>query len=181
MTDSMRRPRLERAVRWTALMLACGIAPPSARADPDAVHGRIELQEAALYTPSDSIYASAGPRDGDDSLANLRLIWEPTWDRWGFSLHDVVTVEDGLIARDARAEAALLPAPPATLLNLTKTFEQGDQTLGTQQIDRLALSYTAPDFVLRIGRQALSWGSGFVFRPMDLIRSVRAQCHRYRI
>jgi len=150
-------------------MLACGIAPLCARADPDAVHGRFELQEVALYMPSDSIYASAGPRAGDDSLANLRVTWEPTGDRWGFSLHDVVTFEDGLIVRDARAEAALLPAPPATLVNSTKTFEQGDQTLGTQQIDRLALSYTAPEFVLRVGRQALSWGSGFVFRPMDLV------------
>lgn len=126
------------------------------------------MQEAALFTPSDSLYASAGSHDGADSLAKLRLTWEPSWDRWGLSFHDLLTFEDGIIARDARAAAALLPAPPATWLDLTKTFEQGDQTLGTQQIDRMALSYTAPNFVVRIGRQALTWGSGLVFRPMDL-------------
>ena len=40
--------------------------------------------------------------------------------------------------------------------------------LAQHGIDRLSLAYSAPDFVIRIGRQALSWGSGLVFRPMDL-------------
>ncbi len=62
----------------------------------------------------------------------------------------------------------LLPAPPSTWFNLTETFANHGQILGTQSIDRLAIAYTAPDFVVRIGRQALTWGSGLVFRPMDL-------------
>ncbi|MFI4890696.1 MAG: hypothetical protein ACHQIL_09200 [Steroidobacterales bacterium] len=145
------------------------IAPAPGRADPvEDIHGRFALQDAGLFARSDSTYASAASRDDNDILGNVRLTWEPSWDRWSFSFHDLVTFEDGANVRVARAEASLLPAPPATWFNLTKTFDQGHQTLATQQIDRMALSFTAPDFVARIGRQALTWGSGLVFRPMDL-------------
>ena len=39
----------------------------------------------------------------------------------------------------------------------------------THEIDRLSLGYSAPDFVVRAGRQALTWGSGLVFHPLDLV------------
>jgi hypothetical protein len=151
-----------------ALALACGLAPSLGRADPDGIHGRFELQQAGLFAPSDSIYASVGSPDSSDLLTNLRLSWEPTLDRWSFSLQDVVTVEDGVNVRLERIEADLLPAPPATWFNLTQTFTDHGQILGTQRIDRLAVTYTTPDLVIRVGRQALTWGSGLVFRPMDL-------------
>ena len=168
----MRRLRPKRAAPPAALALAalaCALAPASGRADPgEDIHGRIELQDAGLFARSDSLYAAVGSRDGNDLLSNLRLTWEPSWDRWSFSFHDLVTFEDGVNVRVARAEASLLTASPVTWFNLTKNFDQGDQTLATQQIDRLSLTYTAPDFVARVGRQALTWGCGFVFRPMDL-------------
>ncbi|MGO8858904.1 MAG: hypothetical protein ACLQO1_24885 [Steroidobacteraceae bacterium] len=160
--------RPERAARLAALALACGFAPLPGRADPGDIHGRFEVQDAGLFAPGDSLYAAVGARDGNDLLSNLRLTWEPTLDRWRFQLHDLITVEDGTNVRVERAEADLLAAPPATWFNLTQTFTDHGQILGTQRIDRLAVTYTTPDFVLRAGRQALTWGSGLVFRPMDL-------------
>ena len=38
----------------------------------------------------------------------------------------------------------------------------------TQRIDRLSIAYTGAHLVVRAGRQALTWGAGLVFRPMDL-------------
>jgi hypothetical protein len=168
MRGETRQLRLKCIARLAALALACGLAPLPGQAEPGAIHGRFELQDAGLFAPSDSIYAAVGARDGNDLLTNLRLTWEPTWERWSLSLHDLVTVEDGVNVRLEHAEAALLPAPPATWFNLTQTFTDHGQILGTQRIDRLAVTYTAPNFVFRIGRQALTWGSGLVFRPMDL-------------
>lgn len=157
-------PRL----RLEALALALALAPAAARSDSFDIHGRFEVQEAGLFASADSLYAALGTRDGNDLSGNLRLIWEPSWDRWSFSLHDLISAEDGVNVRLAHAEASLLPAPPSTWFNLTQTFAEHGQIVGTQSIDRLAVAYTAPDFVLRIGRQALTWGSGLVFRPMDL-------------
>jgi hypothetical protein len=164
----MRRTQPRRARRWVAVALPCALWPFGAGAEPADIHGRIAWQDAGLFARSDSLYGAAGAADGNDALGNLRLTWEPVWGPWGLSIHDLVSVEDGLVVRVTRQEQELLRAPPATWLNLTQTFWQGPQVQGTQVIDRLALTYTTPDFVLRVGRQALTWGSGLVFRPMDL-------------
>ncbi len=37
------------------------------------------------------------------------------------------------------------------------------------RIDRLAISYASEKAVLRLGRQALSWGNGLFYAPMDLV------------
>jgi hypothetical protein len=154
--------------RLAVLALALWFAPVAASADSSDIHGRFELQDAGLFAPGDSLYGAAGSRSGNDLLANLRLTWEPSQDRWSFSFHNLVTVEDGINVRVANAQAILLPPPPTTWFNLTETFADHGQALGTERVDRMALTYTTPDFVLRVGRQALTWGSGLVFRPMDL-------------
>jgi hypothetical protein len=150
------------------MALPCALAMLPAGADSGDLHGRVEWQDAGVFARSDSLYGAAGAADGNDALGNLRLTWEPHWDRWGLSIHDLLSIEDGVGVRVERLSETVLRTPPATWLNLTQTFGQGDQTLGTQTIDRLAVTYTAPDFVVRVGRQALTWGSGLVFRPMDL-------------
>ena len=44
-----------------------------------------------------------------------------------------------------------------------------NSTQSIQRLDRLSLAYTQPDYVVRVGRQALTWGTGLVFHPMDLV------------
>jgi hypothetical protein len=155
--------------RRIALAAAFALAAGRVWADSDDdIHGRLELQDAFLFSRGDSIEAASGDEDGNDILGDLRLTWEPTWDRWSFALHYVASTEYGFGVPVELAEAGLLPAPPSTWINLTDTFEDHGQILGTQTIDRLSVAYTEPDFVVRIGRQALTWGSGLVFRPMDL-------------
>jgi hypothetical protein len=153
------RPDLAAALLATAFVLAA--AP--ARAEP--IHGRLALQDAGVFSDADSLDAALGARDHNEVASDLRLTWEPTWDRWAFSLHYDATVGYGEGVRVARAAR---PGPPSTLFDLTDTFVDDGQAVGVQSIDRLSLSYSTPDAVVRVGRQALSWGSGLVFRPMDL-------------
>lgn len=161
-------PPLSRALRLVALASACCFACGSAQADSDDIHGRLEIADAGTFSHGDSIEAALGDEDADDLLGNLRLTWEPSWDRWSVSFHYLVTMENGGDVPLVRAETILLPEPPSTWFDLTDTFYNHGQAIGTQGIDRLAFAYTAPDFVVRVGRQALTWGSGLVFHPMDL-------------
>lgn len=151
----------------TALMLAALLAAASAHAD-DAVHGRLEIGDSESFNRSDSLDALLGTPDHNDSLANLRLIWDPDWGRWSLDVHYFASLEDGETVTLLRAESALVPPPPATWLNLTDTLDDRGAQLVQQSIDRLSLGYATPNFVIRIGRQALTWGAGLVFRPMDL-------------
>jgi hypothetical protein len=144
------------------------LAEPAFAQTDNALHGRIELQDSAEFNEPDSIEAAFGDRAGDDGVANLRLTWEPTWGNWGLQAHYVVSAELGPDVLFARQEAGLLPPPPSTLFNLTDTFENHGRLIASQTIDRLAVTYSNPQWVVRLGRQAITWGSGLVFRPMDL-------------
>jgi hypothetical protein len=139
----------------------------AAWADND-VHGRIELQDMGAFSRRDSLAAALGVQNSNDVLGDFRLTWEPSWDRWSFAVHYVVDADYGDTVRLRRDEGGLLPTPPSTWFNLTETFDNHAQFYGTQRIDRLSVAYTTDDFVVRVGRQALTWGSGLVFRPMDL-------------
>lgn len=137
------------------------------RADDD-VHGRLELQDLGAFAREDTLDASLGAEASNDMMVNLRLIWEPSWDRLSFGFDYVLDGNYGEGARIERVRGKLLPAPPPTWFNLTETFENHGLIDASQTIDRLFVGYTTPDFVIRVGRQALTWGEGLVFRPMDL-------------
>src|SRR5579859_1042583 len=161
-------PRL-RLKTFVGLALAASLGAGGALAQTDDnVHGRLELQDAGQVFGSDSVEAALGDEAANDALGNLRITWEPKSGPWSFQFAYVIEAEDGPSIALANAEAGLLPQPPATWLDLTDTFENHGALRASQTIDRLAVAYSTPDLVVRIGRQALTWGSGLVFRPMDL-------------
>jgi hypothetical protein len=155
------------ACLWASVLLSAVAASP-ALAQTAPVHGRLEVQDAEQFTGAASVQAQLGERTANDALGNLRITWEPTWGAWSLQAHYVVAAENGPSASLARAETGLIPQPPATWLSLTDTFVNRGPWIAAQRIDRLSLTYTTPDLVVRVGRQALTWGSGLVFRPMDL-------------
>ena len=53
-------------------------------------------------------------------------------------------------------------------MDLTWTLTDGDRYRAYQRFDRLAVEYRAEDFGITVGRQAVTWGSGIVFQPLDL-------------
>jgi hypothetical protein len=54
-------------------------------------------------------------------------------------------------------------------LDLTRTFRARDRYRITHRIDRLFLAWTQGRSALRVGRQAVTWGNGLLFNPMDLV------------
>ena len=54
------------------------------------------------------------------------------------------------------------------LFDLTWELDDGDRHRLFHRLDRLALEYRGRRWGVTMGRQAVSWGSGLVFHPMDL-------------
>ena len=52
--------------------------------------------------------------------------------------------------------------------DLSHTISHNQDTFTQHQLDRLFIRYSNQHSVIKIGRQALSWGNGLVFHPMDL-------------
>ncbi len=55
------------------------------------------------------------------------------------------------------------------LFDLTHVLTETDDTLIYHRLDRLNLTWSPDWGTVRLGRQALTWGDGLVFNPMDLV------------
>ena len=118
-----------------------------------------------------SVSALLGQRDRNDVLGNLRVTWEPRQGPWRFAFQYQLGIDAGdapTLAKKEKALALFPDAPPRTWWDLTDTTIDGNRFTLTQRIDRLSIGYTGAHIVVRAGRQALTWGAGLVFHPMDL-------------
>ncbi len=157
-------------MRATLGLLCCALlAAGAAQAEP--VHGRIQIQDVVAQDDAQSLANALGARTRNDVLADLRLSWSPRWDAWHLDAAYRVGFDAGDSPRLSALEKALgvfSDAPPLTWWNLSNTFIDDRYLTASQRIDRLSIAYTSTDWVVRAGRQALTWGAGLVFRPMDL-------------
>jgi hypothetical protein len=54
------------------------------------------------------------------------------------------------------------------LMDLTSVIRQGEGYVLNNRLDRLVLSYKPDWGFVRVGRQAITWGNGVLFSPMDI-------------
>jgi len=62
-----------------------------------------------------------------------------------------------------------LPNDRRRLFDLTDVIEDDGKFAAVQRLDRLSVGYTGDKAVIRFGRQAISWGNGLSFAPMDIV------------
>ena len=61
------------------------------------------------------------------------------------------------------------PSDDQQLFSLTHVFSNSDEYIAYHRIDRLALAVDSDYGTVKAGRQALTWGNGQIFNPLDLI------------
>lgn len=180
-----RANRSDRADRWgfrralVILLLPALSALPSAAsaAARPTVHGHVKLQLSAhLFRRGD--LAALDGRSLADALEDARLEVESRPGRWDLVAHlEVIGVEGDsprLLAdpRLAGLGADLLGLPVVSderaWLDLDRTVSATGSRLLVARLDRLSVGYTGDHLVLRLGRQALTWGDGLLFQVLDL-------------
>jgi len=159
-----------RTALWTGLLAAGALAAAAGGSVAQDVSGRIELTYGHVTTPATSLSALFGPTAYDQFSTNARLRWQHRWGDVSATFHYRLSVESGPGVSISRAIAATMPPPPpGNILNMERTYVDSGNHRTTGRVDRLWLGYTSPDVVLRVGRQALTWGAGMVFHPMDIV------------
>ncbi|MGD9020356.1 MAG: hypothetical protein PVF46_01045 [Lysobacterales bacterium] len=135
-------------------------------------HGKFQYSDTRI--PSDSALRSIG----GDSLqfygleARVKAAFRKA--RWDLDLHgQLVAVHSDLLEVAGGPLATLMPG--AGVINddrrwfdLTCEVSSGTDSATVLRLDRASLAYTGDKTVLRFGRQAVSWGSGLLFTPMDI-------------
>ena len=62
-----------------------------------------------------------------------------------------------------------LPNDDRRLMNLSDAIGDDDKFSAVHRLDRLSLTYATDNLVVRAGRQAITWGNGLIFSPMDIV------------
>jgi len=136
--------------------------------------GHVKLFYTYSDFPTDSVFAeTANPYR--EALGNLRLKAQAKQGNWDGQLHYVLNglyssdlsncyLRGGISTRGCRE----LASDQAQLFDLSGIISESDDYVLYQHIDRLVVAYTTEKLVTRVGRQAISWGNGVVYNPLDL-------------
>ena len=136
--------------------------------------GRIKLDGIAYDAGAQTPEASLGYQTSNELAGQVRLALKQQWQHWQAQVAWQLDARHGsAVARD-HALAIAYPTLAETSTDtsywdLEDTITDTNNTDSSQRLDRLNLSYSSNALVMRLGRQALTWGSGLVFHPMDLV------------
>jgi hypothetical protein len=174
--------RWKRASRATVriVMVVCAVAlAPSARADDWQLGGHIKYQYSLSDYADNDAQALYGDNPADLNQLDLRLKAEKRQGGWDFAIHYEVLAVSGDVLATRRALAATglpyprgvtgLPNDATRLFDLTRVIVDEPRTAAEQRLDRLAVGYGTETWLLRFGRQAISWGNGLAFQTLDFM------------
>lgn len=143
--------------------------------------GHLKFERKVTRYDTGSYFEPVGTQTGMDSLANIRLkdkliLSEKIY----FEAHYEAFAKSGDTYKKQYNIQKYFPLPAAELtseslnidkrrlFNLTTTLKQTDDSVLWQRFDRLFFSIKPSWGDILVGRQAITWGNGFIFNPMDL-------------
>ncbi len=137
------------------------------------VGGHIKGRLLGQSFPDNSVFNQLAGDTSLDGESDLRLNFEASKGRWSFDAAYQLFAGYG----DRVNPAGLLPGGSGNslpnddrrLFNLTKVIDDEGKFVALHRLDRLWVGYASDKSVIRFGRQALSWGNGLIYSPMDLV------------
>lgn len=137
------------------------------------IGGHLKYRFQAAGYPSDSLYNSLiGDRALDHALAfrtnfGLRYVdWDANAAYQLQGLYGDVFELTKMLPGNGRLPGGLTN-DDFRLFDLTHVITESDRGAILHRLDRLSVGYTASQGVVRFGRQAISWGNGLIYNPMD--------------
>ena len=155
------------------------LASGPAAADRWQLGGHLKYQYTRIDYRADDLGALFGDDPADDNSLDLRLKAERRSGPWDLAAHyELLALSGDTVATRRALDAAGfpqrdspsgLPDDRRRLFDLTDQLIDKGRTVAVQRLDRLSVGYTSARATLRFGRQALSWGNGLVFQPLDFV------------
>ena len=107
-----------------------------------------------------------------DTNIDLRLMFKKEWSSFSLKIDHTTLYQQGDSLNFTGLNSGGLEQQTLgnkdRLIDLTSTIDSGRHHRVLQGIDRLALKYHTGKWGITVGREAITWGGGMVFQPMDL-------------
>jgi len=158
----MKSKFLTRFFYVTFFLLVCAINP--VQASEWMFTGNLKLLTNETVFPNKSSIAS-NERIQQHHVISTRLMTEYQKDNFNFDFHYDFKAQ----YLSSNTSNSTLDIESRQLIDLQANIIEKEKIIYANRIDRLIISYTKEKYVLRAGRQAVSWGNGFLFNPLDLL------------
>ncbi len=156
-----------------ACVLTCVLIEP-VNADIDLFKGGHAKYLLLLNTfPDDSVFLDYIDTPSFDQFGDLRLKfgWRKDKVKLAADYQLLAGTGDGFILANSLPGNLLvterIPSDRFRLMDLTHVISESSDSVVEHRLDRLYIDITVTKAVARIGRQAVSWGNGLIYTPMD--------------
>lgn len=162
------------------MLLSPGSAQAGASLPEMEWDGHLKLYSRILFPKSDSAYQHVGLSPNYDGYGELRLNSKTFFsDTLFMEVNYEALAGGGGTREDGEKLKARYPAlfpdglsgpirDDHRFFNLTASVHEGQRSVIYHRLDRAFFSFSPAWGEIRIGRQAVTWGHGFTFNPMDL-------------
>ncbi|MEM1190059.1 MAG: hypothetical protein AAGI72_16130 [Pseudomonadota bacterium] len=151
--------------RYILIVSLATLLPSSPLADHFS-GGEFRLQQQVLLTREHDTLEQAIGDSASILTSSLRLKTHGSGGAWSYDVHYVL---EGLFSDDfANLPLQSTSTRNTNLLDLRTDTHRGRDGWLRHGLDRASIAYSTPKTVVRLGRQALTWGRGQVFQPLDL-------------
>ena len=158
------------------LLLALALLGPPALAVTGGMDGgHIKVRSLSSTYPGDSAFREVAGANAQDQGAELRLKFSARQERVALKAdYQLIGQFGDSLESPQQLQGLFLTPPPVPnddrrWWDLTHEISDNDSRVVVQRLDRLHLDYTGDKTVLRFGRQAVSWGNGLIYTPMDFL------------
>lgn len=126
--------------------------------------GHTKYLHTDLQHDPESFEAMSGLETTSTNALELRLLADEQVNNTHITLH--YTIDQ--LSSNHGIDNTLIPDDSTSLFDLTHTISDDTNTVSWHRLDRLTIGYSTDNLVTRFGRQAVTWGNGFVFNTMDI-------------
>ncbi len=159
--------------------LSCGILEAQSGGNEESkttweFGGHAKYQFIYSTYPDNSVFKQVLGSSSLDNNLEVRLKFSAYRDRWDFKTdYQFIAVHGDRLELARHFPGSAIPignviSDDRRWWDLTHTIKNEGKQLVIQRLDRLSIAYTGDHMVWRFGRQAISWGNGMVFTPMDI-------------
>lgn len=134
-------------------------------------HGKLNIE--SRWYPGNSLFRDFDGSRSTTLQGDLRLTAGLRRYGWSFDADYVLLGQEhsagGISSVVFPSAFSMRPDDRRRWFDLTSVIDESADGLLLHRLDRLSVGWTGDRTVLRLGRQALSWGNGLFYTPMDLV------------
>ena len=131
---------------------------------------RLKGFASASNVPGTDVYRDSLSNRRNDSSVDLRTMLQHDVGSWSFEAAHTALVQYGdaiMLGQTSSGDEQVVVSDDLRLLNLADDLNDGRRHRALHRLDRLNAQWRSNHWAVTVGRQAVSWGSGIVFQPLD--------------